>query len=64
MEIKNYETMDPNMLLSIVNMKLRDEFNTLDDLVKSNNIVKEKLEKRLDDIGYDYCEDLNQFKVK
>ncbi len=53
--------MDINILVSIVNMKLRDEFGDLDDLAAYYNVKKEDLEKRLGTIGYKYSVIVNQF---
>lgn len=54
--------MDPNILVSMVNMKLRDFYSSLDsycdDINVSRNIVEEKLGKA----GYKYHSDSNQFK--
>ena len=48
MYLDNFETMDPIMLMSIVNMKLRDEFNgDLDELAKTYSIDRDALEKKL-----------------
>jgi len=35
MNLNNFATMDVNMLLSLVNMQLRDRFDDLDDLCKA-----------------------------
>ena len=53
--------MDINILVSIVNMKLRDEFSDLNDLAAYYNVKKEDLEKRLGSIGYKYSAIVNQF---
>lgn len=53
---------DPYMLLSFVNMKLRDEYNSLDDLCKSMDIDKQQLEATLKDAGFEYIPETNQFK--
>ena len=44
-------TKDPYMLLSIVNMKLRDEYPDLDDLCASMDIDRSELTERLSTIG-------------
>ena len=62
MALKNFETMDPVMLMSIVNMKIRDEFGDLDSLVKCFDIDKEKLVARLAQAGFDYLPDAKQFR--
>lgn len=53
---------DPYMLLSIINMKLRDSYDSLDELCASMGIDKAELEKRLGDAGFEYMEKVNQFK--
>lgn len=53
---------DPYMLLSWVNMKLRDEYENLDELCKAQDISKEELEKKLSAIDYRYQPESNQFK--
>ena len=52
---------DPMMLLSIINMKLRDFYPTLDSLCEDMNIDRAELEKRLNDAGFEYNEELNKF---
>ncbi len=53
---------DPIMLLSTVNMKLRDHHKTLDDFCKSYNISRRDLETTLAKVDYYYDPDHNQFK--
>ena len=53
---------DPYMLLSWVNMKLRDEYAGLDDLCHSLDIDRDELEKKLASIDYHYQPETNQFK--
>ena len=53
---------DPVMLLSFVNMKLRDEFSDLDELCGALDVSRPDLEERLAAIGYMYNEETNQFK--
>ncbi|WP_087022948.1 DUF4250 domain-containing protein [Thaumasiovibrio subtropicus] len=62
MSLSNYQTMDPVMLMSIVNMKLRDEFGDLDNLVKSLDLDKALLVDRLAKAGFEYLEDAKQFR--
>lgn len=56
--------MDPNILLGIVNLKLRDFFKNLDDLVYDLDISKDDLIQKLSTIGYSYDEKINQFIQK
>ncbi len=53
---------DPNILLSVMNTKLRDQYASLDILCYDLGIVKEGILKTLDSIGYTYNEKENQFK--
>ena len=53
---------DPNMLLSIMNTKLRDQYASLDILCDDLGIAKEDILKKLKSIGYTYNETENQFK--
>lgn len=53
---------DPNILLSAINMKLRDQYSSLDLLCEDLELVKEDIINRLENIGYKYDEEENQFK--
>jgi len=52
---------DPYMLLSIVNMKLRDEAANLEELCKTYDKDQKELKGQLLAIGYVYDEEHNQF---
>ena len=62
MNLEQFESMDPVILLSMVNMKIRDEFGDLDNLVKFYDIDKAKLVKKLSDAGFDYLVEVKQFR--
>lgn len=53
--------LDPMMLLSFINMKLRDFYPTLDMLCDDMNIDRTELEKKLNEAGFEYNEALNKF---
>lgn len=53
--------MDKNILLSLINMKLRDEFRSLEDLCKEYDIDEFDIENKLKSIGYKYNKNNNQF---
>ena len=55
-------SMDPIMLMSIVNMKIRDEFGDLHCFVKFYELDKETLITRLANAGFDYLVDAKQFR--
>ncbi len=52
---------DPIILLSFLNLKLRDEYKSLDDLCKSLCIDETEITSKMKTIGYDYSKDNNQF---
>lgn len=55
---------DPNLLLSLVNTKLRDKYKSLDDLCDYEDMDKEKIIESLASIGYFYNEERNTFIYK
>ena len=60
--LEKYKSMDPYILLSAVNMQLRDEYSDLDDLCKANNIDENELKEKLKQSGFEYNEAVRQFK--
>lgn len=52
---------DPAILLSFVNMKLRDFYPSLDEMCLDLNIDRHTLESQLNKAGYEYNSDLNKF---
>ncbi len=63
MNLANFETMDPVMLMSIVNMKLRDDFSgDLDKLANFFDINKAALEARLATAGFEFLPEAKQFR--
>ncbi len=52
---------DPAILLSYVNTKLRDEFDSLDELCKSLCADHDSIEEKLGKIGYRYDPLQNRF---
>ena len=62
MNLSNYETMDPNLLVGLVNTALRNDCADLEDFVRTHDLDQEKLEARLEGIGYRYAEGVNQFR--
>ena len=52
---------DPIMLLSVVNLKLRDFYKSLDALCEDMDADKADLCAKLHAVGYDYDAQRNQF---
>lgn len=55
---------NPYILLGLINMKLRDYYKNLEDLVEVENIDIDLLISKLDSIGYIYNKETNQFISK
>lgn len=53
---------DPNMLLSYVNLKLRDFYSSLDAMCDDMDVDKKEIEEKLKGIGYSYNDAKNQFE--
>jgi len=63
MDLSKFETMDPVMLMSIVNLKLRDDFSgDLDELVKFFDIDRAALEAKLATAGFEFLPEAKQFR--
>nr|WP_314079128.1 DUF4250 domain-containing protein [uncultured Leptotrichia sp.] len=60
----NFETKDMNLLYSILNLKLRDEFKDLDGLVNYYGKNKTEVLDKMEKAGYFYNKEENQFKRK
>ena len=52
---------DPVMLLSFINLKLRDFYGSLDVLCDDLDVSKTDIEEKLKSIGYSYDRARNQF---
>ena len=52
---------DPVMLLSYINLKLRDNYSSLDALCDDLDVSKAEIEEKLKLINYTYDKDQNQF---
>ena len=53
---------DPMLLLSVVNMKLRDEYDSLDALCEDLEEDPDTLRRKLEAAGFRYDEAVNQFR--
>lgn len=53
---------DPYILLSYVNTKLRDDYDSLDELCVSLGVSKDDVVKPLAEAGFTYQPSINQFR--
>lgn len=54
--------MDTNILVSVINMKLRDFYSNIDAFCDDFDVTKEEIIKRLESAGYKYNSNINQFR--
>ncbi|MBR1909913.1 MAG: DUF4250 domain-containing protein [Lachnospiraceae bacterium] len=52
---------DPAMLLSFVNLKLRDYYKSLDEMCEDLGVDRQDIESRLAAIDYEYDNSQNRF---
>lgn len=62
MDLKKFSTMDVNMLLSLINMQLRDRYDDLEDLCKAQDLDQAALEARLASGDFHYQPEQKQFR--
>ncbi|MGB6190045.1 DUF4250 domain-containing protein [Aeromonas molluscorum] len=62
MNLQHFDTMDVNMLLSLVNMQLRDHYADLDDLCNAQELDRAALEARLASGDFHYQAQQKQFR--
>lgn len=63
MDISTLQRLDANILLGIINEKLRLGCDGLEELLAYYDMSEEQLAGRLDQIGYHYDPLSNQFKA-
>ncbi|RQM65966.1 DUF4250 domain-containing protein [Aeromonas enteropelogenes] len=63
MDISTLQRLDANILLGIINEKLRLECDGLEELLAYYDMSEEQLANRLGQIGYYYDPLTNQFKA-
>lgn len=57
-----YLPKDPEILYSMVNMKLRDMYDSLESLCDDADVDRDEIESILNAAGYYYNEETNQFR--
>lgn len=53
---------DPYMLLSMINMKLRDQYSSMDELCDDLDEDRAAIDEKLEAAGFAYDEAANQYK--
>jgi len=62
MDLSSYQTMDPHLLVGVVNTAIRNHCDSLDDLCKTHDLDVDILTERLAAAGYDYRPAQQQFR--
>jgi hypothetical protein len=62
MNLSNYQTTDPHLLVGLINTELRNQAEDLDDLCKTHNLSEDLLVQRLAQAGYEYRTEQKQFR--
>ena len=62
MNLRNFTTMDPHLLLGLLNTELRNHCDSLDDLVKTHDLDPTLLVEKMAEADYIYQPDQNQFR--
>ena len=62
MDLSNFSTMDPHLLVGLVNTELRNHCDSLDDLVATHGLDRDSLLERLGSADYAYQPEQNQFR--
>lgn len=55
--------MDPFILLSTINTKLRNDYSSLNTLCERYDINQSDLISKLGEFGYEYIGEINQFRM-
>ncbi|MBP1545523.1 MAG: DUF4250 domain-containing protein [Oscillospiraceae bacterium] len=53
---------DPIMLLSFINMKLRDSYSSLENLCEDMDISADEIAEKLSAAGFEYDKEQNRFR--
>jgi len=62
MDWTEFESIDPHLLVGLVNTELRNHADSLDDLCRTHDVDPAKLSARLATGNYHYQSEQNQFR--
>jgi hypothetical protein len=62
MDWTTFESMDPHLLVGLVNTALRNHSESLEDLCRTHDVEPERLKARLAEGDYHYQPAQNQFR--
>ncbi|MEM0968288.1 MAG: DUF4250 domain-containing protein [Verrucomicrobiota bacterium] len=62
MNLQTAATMDPQLLLGLINTALRNDAEDLRDLLAQHDLDRQLIEERLGSLGYAYDPEIRQFR--
>ena len=62
MDLSGYQSMDPHLLVGVINTALRNDYESLEDLCLTHDISREELMQRLASGGYEFRGEQQQFR--
>lgn len=62
MDLSGYQSMDPNLLVGVINTALRNDYESLEDLCLTHDISSQVLVQRLACSGYEFLSEQQQFR--
>ncbi|MDA7609306.1 DUF4250 domain-containing protein [Akkermansiaceae bacterium] len=62
MNLKSFETMDPHLLVGLINTELRNNASSLDDLCKTHGLDEKSVTDRLANADYHFSKEAGQFR--
>jgi len=62
MDLSNYLKMDPHLLVGLLNTELRNNCDSLEDLVKTHHLDADLLAEKMVAADYHYQQEQNQFR--
>ncbi|MEJ6718203.1 MAG: DUF4250 domain-containing protein [Akkermansiaceae bacterium] len=62
MNLTTFASMDPHLLVGLVNTELRNNASSLDDLCKTHGVEESALIERLAEADYHFSEEAGQFR--
>ncbi len=60
--LTDFQSIDPHLLVGLVNTELRNHAESLEDLVRTHNVDETALTNRLAAAGYEYRPEQKQFR--
>lgn len=62
MNLSNYQSMDPHLLVGLINTELRNNASSLEDLCRTHDLEEQELHSRLAKGGYEWRPEQKQFR--